>query len=150
MVRFPILALVLISTFLLAACGDDDGGAAPDGGSSTATATAPPQGDGSGQRFPELLEAEAVETEPGTYDFTVTISSPYDSAERYANGWRVLTADGEVIAEHELLHDHAAEQPFTRVQTGVEIGASTDTVVIEGSDLANGYGGRKLELSLPG
>jgi hypothetical protein len=143
-----MLPLALICALLLAACGEDEGAATPEAGSETTTEAA--QSGNSGQRFPELLEAEATETEPRTYDIAVTISSPYDSPDRYASGWRVLTANGELIAEHELLHDHASEQPFTRVQTGVEVDATADTVVIEGRDLANGYGGRKLELSLPG
>lgn len=148
MARPPTIALALICLLALAACGNDEGAETPETGSGPATDTA--QSGDSGQPFPELLEAEATETAPGVYDIAVTISSPYDSPERYANGWRVLSVDGDVIAEHELLHDHASEQPFTRVQTGVEAGAAADTVEIEGRDLANGYGGRRLELSLPG
>ncbi len=123
-------------------CGADD-----DAGSATA-----PQGGGSapaaGQRFPEIVAVEATASGAGTYDFAVTISSPYDSPERYANGWRVLSPDGDLLGEMELLHDHASEQPFTRVQTGVEIPERTTDVLIEGRDLENGYGGKPVAVVL--
>ena len=38
-----------------------------------------------------------------------------------ADGWRVLDEDGNVLAEHELGHDHANEQPFTRSRGPFEI-----------------------------
>jgi hypothetical protein len=64
---------------------------------------------------------ETTPSGPDTYDSTVTIRSPCHSAERYSDGWRVLSPDGDALGEMELPHDHASEQPFTRVQAGVEI-----------------------------
>jgi len=68
--------------------------------------------------------------------------------ERYADGWRVLGPDGEVYGEHTLTHDHAAEQPFTRAQEGVEIPDGVAEVTIEGRDLSNGYGGQTFTVEL--
>ncbi|WP_347754153.1 hypothetical protein [Agrococcus sp. ProA11] len=100
------------------------------------------------QRFPEVLDAELTATGD---DFTVavTISSPYDSPERYADGWRVLTADGTVLAEHELTHDHASEQPFTRTSSPFAIPDDVVEVTVEGRDLANGYGGDTVTVAVP-
>ena len=121
------------------ACAIDVGLLAPvDGGS----------GPGAGQRFPEIVAVEATPSGAGAYDFAVTISSPYDSPQRYANGWRVLSPDGDLLGEMELLHDHASEQPFTRVQTGVEIPEQTTKVLIEGRDLENSYGGKPFAVVL--
>jgi hypothetical protein len=100
-------------------------------------------------RFPSVLEVAAEPTGERTFNFSVTISSPYDSPERFADGWRILTPDGEPIAEHELLHDHAGEQPFTREQLGVEVPAGLTEVVVEGRDSENGYGGRTRTVELP-
>lgn len=50
--------------------------------------------------------------------------------------------------EHELTHDHAAEQPFTRTQEGVAILDGIDEVTIEGRDLMNGYGGPAVTVQL--
>ena len=135
-----LCALAVAATGLGCGEGDDAGSAtAPAGGGS---------GPGAGQRFPEIVAVEATPSGTGTYDFAVTISSPYDSAERYANGWRVLSPDGDVLGEMELLHDHASEQPFTRVQTGVEIPERTTEVLIEGRDLENGFGGKPFAVTL--
>lgn len=69
--------------------------------------------------------------------------------QRYADGWRVIAPDGTVLGEHTLLHDHAAEQPFTRTQSGVAIPTDVLTVTIEGRDLVNGYGGTTLTVDVP-
>jgi len=135
-----LCALAVAATGLGCSEGDDAGSAtAPAGGGS---------GPGAGQRFPEIVAVEATPSGTGTYDFAVTISSPYDSPERYANGWRVLSPGGDVLGEMELLHDHASEQPFTRVQSGVEVPERTTEVLIEGRDLENGYGGKPFTVVL--
>jgi len=78
----------------------------------------------------------------------VTISSPYDTPQQYADGWRVLALDDAVLGEHTLLHDHANEQPFTRTQRGVIIPSDVLSVTIEGRDLVNGYGGSTVTVSV--
>lgn len=102
-----------------------------------------------GDRFPDVLRVELRPVGPRTYDVAVTISSPYDSPERYADGWRVIAADGEVLGTHTLLHDHASEQPFTRVQRGLVIPDGVEEVTVEGRDQANGYGGLTLTVEVP-
>ncbi len=100
-------------------------------------------------RFPDIVDVVATrDADADTWTFRVTVSSPYDTAERYANGWRVIDRDGTVYGQHTLLHDHAAEQPFTRTQTGVVIPDEVDEVIVEGRDLANGYGGATVTVTL--
>ena len=99
--------------------------------------------------FPDVLDVVAAyDDSSGTWSFDVTISSPYDTAERYADGWRVVGPDGDVYGVHTLTHDHASEQPFTRRQSGVEIPADVTEVTIEGRDRENGFGGRTLTIPL--
>ncbi|MGI9031541.1 MAG: hypothetical protein ACR2HP_16415 [Ilumatobacteraceae bacterium] len=140
----------------LTACGDsagDGGGAAPEpvpAGTESAAATAGSAATGSaadGQQFPNIVEATATSS-GRTWTFEVTVSSPYDTPERYADGWRVLGPDGTVYGEHELTHDHAGEQPFTRTEDGVEIPEGVTEVTIEGRDLVNGYGGQTAVVQL--
>lgn len=120
----------------------------------TAAAESPPaQASGSGHansakdRFPDIVDASATQGGDGTWTFEVTVSSPYDSPERYADGWRV-TAGDQVFGEKTLAHDHAAQQPFTRTQTGVEIPDDVSSVTVEGRDLSNGYGGSTRKVNL--
>ncbi len=103
-----------------------------------------------GSSYPDVVNVEVTNTCGDSFDFDVTISSPYDTPERYADGWRILTLDGVTLGEHTLTHDHAGEQPFTRSQTGVEIPGDITEVIVEGRDQANGYGGGSQTVALPG
>jgi hypothetical protein len=99
--------------------------------------------------YPDVLAVELGPVGDRVFDVVVTMSSPYDTPERYADGWRVLDPDGVVLGTHTLLHDHAAEQPFTRTQRGLHIPQGIDAVTVEGRDLANGYGGATITVDVP-
>jgi hypothetical protein len=101
-------------------------------------------------RYPDVVALELASTDDDrVFDLAVTISSPYDSAERYADGWRVLDPDGNVLGTHTLMHDHANEQPFTRTQRGLEIPEGVTRVTVEGRDQANGFGGDTSTVDVP-
>jgi hypothetical protein len=100
------------------------------------------------QRFPDVVFADATVSSSG-WSFAVTISSPYDSPDRYADGWRVLGPDGTEYGFRLLTHDHASEQPFTRALDGVEIPEDVTMVTIEGRDQEFGFGGATFDLTLP-
>jgi hypothetical protein len=101
------------------------------------------------QLYPDVIEVEVARSGEGGYRFDVTISSPYDTPERYADAWRVKGPDGTVYGVRELLHDHSSEQPFTRSLDGVEIPADVTKVTVEARDLENGWGGETLEVTIP-
>ena len=137
-------AVVIVALAVTAGCSSDD---ESDGAGSTVSSLTVASTD---ERFPAIVGAEATFDEgSGTWSFSVTMSSPYDTPERYADGWRVMAADGTVYGVHTLAHDHAGEQPFTRRQSGVEIPADVREVTIEGRDQANGFGGATLTVELP-
>lgn len=119
--------LAVVLGLALASCGDDGG--SPDAA------------------YPDVVEATATFDDP-TWTFAVTISSPYDAADRYADAWRVVGPDGDVHAVRELTHHHAAEQPFTRSLGGITIPDGVDEVTIEGRDLVNGWGGATVTIAL--
>lgn len=103
---------------------------------------------GSDERFPDVVDATA-EFDGETWTISATLSSPYDSPERYADAWRVVGPEGTVYGERILTHDHANEQPFTRSQSGIEIPDDVGEVTIEGRDQVSGYGGETFTLTLP-
>jgi len=70
-------------------------------------------GSGSEQRFPDVVAVKVMASGPDLFDFDVTISSTYDTPQRYADGFRVYTTGKEVLGERKLLHDHQNEKPFT-------------------------------------
>lgn len=99
--------------------------------------------------WPDVVGASLLQTAPGVFRVSATLSSPYDSPERYSDGWRVVGPDGEVLAERPLAHDHAGEQPFTRSLSGVEIPIDIIEVTIEGRDQVSGWGGATVTVEVP-
>ena len=125
-----LFALALLCTALGVGCGDDVG----------------PESEQA--RFPDVIGATATMADDGSWSVSATISSPYETADRYADAWRILGPDGEALGVRELLHDHAAEQPFTRTLAGVEIEDRIESIVIEGRDQLSGWGGATFVLAL--
>ena len=153
MAKAHLLVTACAVVMLLPGCGDSGDEAAPAGVPSAVEQAA---GDDPGattadadERFPEILSATLTGRDDGTYDLEVTVSSPYDTPQRYADGWRVLAPDGTELGSHTLAHDHAGEQPFTRTQRGLVIPTSVTEVTVEGRDLQNGYGGGTVVVDVP-
>ncbi len=156
-----LLAAVLLATVLATACAPDtssqvtpDEGASTDDGSPEPEAGSTPETDASvdpdeaAQRFPDVIDAE-LERTGDTWRLSATVSSPYDSPERYADAFRAVTEDGTVLGVRELAHDHANEQPFTRSLTGLEIPDDVTRITVEGRDRTHGWGGDTVELAVP-
>ena len=97
--------------------------------------------------FPTVVGASASSSDGVSWRVDVTLSSEYDTPERYADAWRVLDAEDNELGIRVLGHDHANEQPFTR-STTVDIPADVETVYIEGRDQVNGWSGERFELEL--
>ncbi len=108
---------------------------------------AAPAGDAE-ELFPDVINATAELDGDGTWTISATLSSPYDSPERYADAWQVIGPDGTAYGERFLTHDHAGEQPFTRSESGIEIPDDVDVVTIQGRDQVSGWGGQTFELVL--
>ncbi|MEM8903070.1 MAG: hypothetical protein AAGF02_05145 [Actinomycetota bacterium] len=150
--------MALAGLLALAACGDsDDGDAAAEASAPPATATtpeteattatvAPPVEE---QLFPDVLDAVLTPEGDGTFSVAATLSSPYDTPERYADAWRVVAPDGTVLGVRELAHDHQNEQPFTRQLGGVAIPADVAEVTVEGRDQISGWGGGTVTVPVP-
>jgi len=102
------------------------------------------------QKYPDILSAQVRAQGMNNFSFDVTVSSPYDTPQRYADAFRVMSAEGVVYGERTLWHDHESEQPFTRDLYGVSIRAGIKNVVIQGRDQKYGYGGKTVTVALPG
>ena len=148
--RVPARARRLIVVAVLAAgasacseTADEVGTTEPAGGIEPAV---DPDSDG---LFPDVVEAVVSRADDGTWRFDVTLSSPYDTPERYADAWRILAPDGTELGVRVLAHDHQFEQPFTRSLSGVAIPSDVTTVTVQGRDQRNGWGGATVEVGLP-
>ncbi len=141
-----ISAALAVPLLALSSCGSDgaDGEAGGSASNTASESVSTAQAD-----YPDVRAVEISSDGQGTYSLDVTISSEYDTPERYADGWRVLDPEGTVLGEKTLAHDHASEQPFTRSQSGLEIPEGVEEVTVEGRDLENGYGGATVTVDVP-
>jgi len=101
-----------------------------------------------GDKYPEVLAVKVRPSKNERLQFNVTLSSPYDSPERYADAWRVLDDQDNELGIRILGHDHASEQPFTRSQT-IKIPSTTKWVFVEARDQSNGWSGQRYKVELP-
>jgi hypothetical protein len=107
--------------------------------------------DASAQRHPDVVDVKVRASGVDRFDFDVTLSSPYDTPQRYADAFRVRDKAGnKVLGERILWHDHAGEQPFTRDLHGVLIPPGVKRVEVQGRDQRHGYGGKTMDVDLPG
>jgi hypothetical protein len=106
--------------------------------------------DAMNQKYPDVVDVKVHARGNNRFDFDATISSPYDTPQRYADAFRVMNSDGVAYGVRTLFHDHASEQPFTRDLYGVTIPAGIKTVVVQARDQKYGYGGKTLQVALPG
>ncbi len=104
----------------------------------------------SAQKFPDIVNVKVQARGADKFDFDVTVSSPYDTAQRYADAFRVTDQHGTVLGVRQLVHDHASEQPFTRDLYGVSIPGNVRIVAVQARDQRYGYGGKSVEVVLPG
>ena len=102
------------------------------------------------QKYPDVVAVKVQSRGENRFDFDVTLSSPYDTPQRYADAFRVMSVEGRPYGERRLLHDHASEQPFTRDLYGVLIPAGIRAVVVQAHDQKFGYGGKTMQVVLPG
>lgn len=140
---FRRLLVAMITVLLgtgLTACSGESSRASGDESDSAAA---------SGEQFPDVESAEISGDAGGPYSFAVTMSSPYDTPDRYADSMRVRSADGDVFGERPLTHDHAGEQPFTRDISDVSIPDGVTEVVVEGHDRESGWGGDTVTVAIP-
>jgi hypothetical protein len=97
---------------------------------------------------PAAIEAVAANRSGNDWRFDVTLSHADTGWDDYADGWRVLDMEGNVLGTRVLHHPHVNEQPFTRSLSGVEIPEHIGEVQIEAKDSIGGWRGDRVTISL--
>lgn len=96
---------------------------------------------------PEIKHVNMVKN-GGSWQVSVTLLHPDTGWEHYADGWEVLTLDGERLGFRELLHPHVNEQPFTRSLGGVEIPTGTQSVNVRAKCSVDGWSSELFQVDL--
>lgn len=78
----------------------------------------------------------------------VTLKHDDSGWDHYADNWRVVDEDGNVLGDRVLFHPHVDEQPFTRGINSVEIPEEVTTVYIEAHDKVHGWTEKRLQIDL--
>lgn len=97
-----------------------------------------------------IERAEFRSVGPGVWYVDVTLKHADTGWDHYADEWRVVDADGNVLADRVLWHPHVNEQPFTRGMGGINIPIPVTTVFIEAHDKVHGWSKQRLEADLQG
>lgn len=96
-----------------------------------------------------VVDVEVEARGDNAYRFDVTVASEDTGWDYYADGFEVLTPDGEVLGTRTLHHPHEDEQPFTRSLRRVEIPAGIDEVRVRAHHSEAGYDGRTMTVAVP-
>ncbi len=78
----------------------------------------------------------------------VTLEHADTGWDHYADAWRVVDGQGNVLGNRVLRHPHVEEQPFTRGLSGVKIPSGTSLVYVEAHDKVHGWSSDRLEVDL--
>ena len=86
----------------------------------------------------------------GSNDWSVSVTLKHGDTgwDHYADRWRVVDDDGNVLGDGTLFHPHVEEQPFTRGLGSVRIPKGTTTVRIEAHDKVHGWSRNPLQVDL--
>ena len=95
----------------------------------------------------EIVKA-VVESQGASWTARVTIKHADTGWEHYADGWRIVDADGNVLGHRTLYHPHVNEQPFTRSLSGFTIPANLTEVYVESHDKVHGWNPKKYKVKL--
>jgi len=83
-----------------------------------------------------------------TWNINVTLKHEDTGWSHYADNWRVVDADGNILADRVLYHPHVNEQPFTRSLSNISIPKTTRIVFIEAHDKEHGWTKKRLRIDL--
>lgn len=95
-----------------------------------------------------ILGAALIHQSQGEYFVNVKLQHNDTGWDHYADEWRLVTHDGQILARRVLMHPHVEEQPFARGQSDVRIDDSHTTLFIEAHDTVHGWSSDRLEVNM--
>lgn len=82
------------------------------------------------------------------WSLNVTLKHGDTGWDHYADNWRVVDVEGNMLGNRVLYHPHVEEQPFTRGLGDVKVPEGITTVYIEAHDKVHGWTPNRLKVDL--
>ena len=96
----------------------------------------------------EILAADFSKTGDNSWSVNVTLKHSDTGWEHYADHWRVVDSEKNILGDRVLYHPHVDEQPFTRGLANVMIPEGVTVVYIEAHDKVHGWTPNRLKVDL--
>lgn len=96
----------------------------------------------------QILAADFHHSDGNRWSVNVALRHADSGWDHYADRWRILDAEGNVLGVRVLHHPHVNEQPFTRGLTGVELPEGVSKVFVEAHDTMHGWASDRLSVDL--
>jgi len=96
----------------------------------------------------QILSAEFNKNRNDTWNVDVTLNHADTGWEHYADNWRIVDLDGNILGDRVLYHPHVNEQPFTRSLSNISLSKDTRIVYIEAHDKVHGWTENRLKIDL--
>lgn len=95
-----------------------------------------------------ILSVDVNHISDDRWQAKVTLKHADSGWDHYADSWRVVDSDGNVLGTRVLYHPHVEEQPFTRQLSTLVIPSTVNTVYIEAHDKLHGWSGNRYKIQL--
>ncbi len=96
----------------------------------------------------KILAADFQSSDGNRWSVNVTLQHADTGWDHFADNWRIVDSEGNVLGDRVLHHPHVDEQPFTRGLSGVKVPEGITTVYIEAHDKVHGWTPNRLKVDL--
>jgi len=96
----------------------------------------------------KILAADFSKTGDNEWSINITLKHDDTGWDHYADNWRVVDSEGNILGDRVLYHPHVDEQPFTRGLRNLTVPEGITTVYIEAHDKVHGWTPNKLKVDL--
>jgi len=95
-----------------------------------------------------ILAAAIIHQSHGEYLVNVKLEHHDTGWQHYADEWRLVDNEGNILGTRVLQHPHVHEQPFTRSLSNVKLSSELQAVFIEAHDKVQGWTKIRLMIDL--
>jgi len=96
----------------------------------------------------QILAADFRSSGSNHWSVSVTLKHGDTGWDHYADNWRVVDSEGNILGDRVLHHPHVGEQPFTRGLGNVMVPEGITNIYVEAHDKVHGWTPNRLTVDL--